>query len=163
MLIDFIDFSRLMVSQHKSGIYISKRCRDDQPILQMLNFPQKFLLMLHLGVPLIGKIFRAKTVRDSSTNWELDQQMEKRSLSYGGRIQLANWVLYGKLGCWFQEFKLPFTTIKKVHSIIYKFIWNKTKGIAWSIMSLPCEEGGLNLRDPKILNQIAELKRLICI
>lgn len=50
-------------------------------------------------------------------------QWKNKSLSFGGKIQLVNWVLLGKLLYWFHSIHLPMGVIKKAKQVIYHFIW----------------------------------------
>lgn len=74
---------------------------------------------------------------------------------------MANWIIYGKLIYWFHGLNIPNGTNKKQQSIIYRFIWDERKGNSWSIISLPKEEGELGLQDPKILNLVGGIMRLV--
>lgn len=80
----------------------------------MLRYVEGQFLLKYLGVPLVW--------RELCTNdcLPLIQQLpnyldnwKSKALSYGGWIQLANWVLFGKLLYWFQLMQLPTGVIKK--------------------------------------------------
>lgn len=51
--------------------------------------------------------------------------------------------------------------IKKSRSIIYRFVWNEQKVAGWKHMARPKKEGGITLKDPKLLNQTVAMKRLV--
>lgn len=119
----------------------------------------KSLPTIHLGILLVGKELREKDCEGLLNN--LSAYVDKwktKMLSYGGRVKLANWVLCGKMGYWFQIIHLLGSIVKKAHSIVYKFIWNETKGVVWARMSLLKDEGGIWLKDPQILNQTTTIK-----
>lgn len=108
VLIEFSDFTSLMVNQQKSGMYLSKKCRGDQSLLQILDFPQKSLPLLHLCVPLVGK-----ELQDKGCEGLLNQlnsyggKWKNKMFSYKGRIQLVNWVPYSTQNFWFQVIQMP--------------------------------------------------------
>lgn len=92
----------------------------------------------------------------------LDSYLAKwrtKALSYYGRLQLANWVLYGKFSYWLNGTLLPRKTLRKVKSIIYAFIWDGRKGISWSLMAKSKAEGGLGLRDLRLLDAATMIKK----
>lgn len=69
-----------------------------------------------------------------------------KCLSYEGRIQLFNWIIAGNYTYWAQGVALPSSVHKKIQKLVYHFIWDGRKGIPWSQMALPKEEGGLGVR-----------------
>lgn len=74
---------------------------------------------------------------------------------------LSNWVIYGQLLYWLQEFLLPEGIIKSIRSIIYRFVWNERRDVGWKIMARSMKEGGLGLWNPKILNTAEGIQRVI--
>lgn len=57
-------------------------------------------------------------------------------LSYGGRIQLFNWVFNGKVSYWVQATRLSKKTLRKIRSIGYNFLWDGRRGHGWDTITL---------------------------
>lgn len=51
--------------------------------------------------------------------------------------------------------------LKRARQIIYKFVWNEGRGMAWWRMALPRKEGVLGLRNPCFLGKFTTIKRAI--
>lgn len=68
-------------------------------------------------------------------------------LSYTGRMQLLKWGIYKKLIFWLEACKIFDTILIEVQSIIYRFLWDKSKAIGWELVGRLFEEGGLGSRN----------------
>lgn len=52
-----------------------------------------------------------------------------RTITFGGKAQLIEFVLMGKLMYWFQEFEFSLEVSKRSRSIIDRFLWGDSKGM----------------------------------
>lgn len=74
-----------------------------------------------------------------------------KSLSFAGQAQLIASVISGTVNFWISTFMLPHGCIKKIESLCSKFLWNGNidgngmAKVAWSMVCLPKNEGGLGL------------------
>ncbi|XP_050915389.1 uncharacterized protein LOC127130420 [Lathyrus oleraceus] len=72
-------------------------------------------------------------------------------LSFAGRLQLINSVLFSTTNYWLQYFPLPQTVMKKVEAACGSFLWSNSDKvtrkslIALSKVFLPKKQGGLNI------------------
>lgn len=108
ILNSFSKFSELSINSQKSSMIFSKICENSNDLQQILNFPVSKLPITYLDVP----ITRKKKAYNQC--WKLIQLIEAmlarwsgKCLSYGGRIQLVNWILAGKYTYWAQGIALP--------------------------------------------------------
>lgn len=119
----FSSYSSLNINQPKSDIYLSRSAQGRQDLLSIMKFSSKELLITHLGIPLVGHELREKDYKPLVNQLQTYlNNRAGRSLSSDGRIQLANWVLYGKLIYWFHGLNILVGVIKKMRSVIYRFI-----------------------------------------
>ena len=90
------------------------------PAIPPGNLPMKYL-----GVPLITtKLKRGdceeliRKISGRITSWN------SKFLSYAGRIQLINSVLYGIQSYWSSMFILPKSVLKELEKLMNHFLWN---------------------------------------
>lgn len=124
-IIEFSNFSDLLPNPSKSAIYLSWSCGDAQDILSILNYLRIYLSIKHLGLLIMGRELRFmihSNLIDQLSSYLM--QWRTWNLSYGGRLQLVKWVLYGKLQYWFQGMQLLKGVLDKVGKIVYTAIWN---------------------------------------
>lgn len=143
---NFSAFTRLQVNMIKSLVVLSTFIPNKRNLLQILCFLKASLPLKYLGVPIIGR--ELSVVYCVELIERLQNYLDKwrnQTISYGGRLQLANWVLMGRLNYWFLGLQLPREVLRKARQIIYRYNWNKGRGMAWWIMKLPKSEGGLGL------------------
>lgn len=124
--------------------------KDD--ILLASGFQQGILPFRYLGVPLCAK-------RMSVTQYQvlIDKMVRKISdwknkfLSYGGRLQLVQSILFSIQNYWSQIFLLPKRVMLAIESLCRKFLWagdlsqTKKSLISWNSICRPKAEGGLGL------------------
>lgn len=115
---------------------------------QMGTLPIKYLGLLLLAgklkkqdcIPLVARLC-------ARVEWTC------KFLGAAGRLQLVKSVLFGIHSYWSMFLSLPKCIIKKIQSILSRFLWNgKVEGpcqfkVAWNDCCLPKEEGGLGIRD----------------
>lgn len=61
---------------------------------------------------------------------------------------------------WAQGVSLPGIIFKKIRKLAYRFIWYGKKGISWSQMILPMEEGprGETVRDLPVISRVSNVR-----
>lgn len=73
-------------------------------------------------------------------------------LSFSGRLQLLKTVIFSTVNFWLSAFILPKGCITTIESLWSRFLWSddvdkrSIAKVAWTIVCLPKEEGGLGLR-----------------
>jgi len=127
----------------------------------------KGIPMKYLGVPLLSSRLNAiycKGLVDRITSkvWH----WTCRTLSYAGRVQLINSLLFSIQVFWASLFLLPGQVIKNMEQIMKSFLWSgsdmRTTGakVAWDQVCLPKKEGGLGIKRITEWNKIALLKHI---
>ncbi|XP_070055311.1 uncharacterized protein [Nicotiana tomentosiformis] len=87
-----------------------------------------------------------------------------KTLSYIGRVQIVQSILFGIQAFWAQLFILPTKVIKIVEGICRSYIWSganeitKKALLAWDRVCLPKAGGGLNITNFKLWNKVAIAK-----
>ena len=95
----------------------------------------------HDCAPLVAKI--TERVRHWATKF----------LSYAGRLQLIQSVLFNVQNYWCRHFIVPKGVLKKISQICSHFFWKgseqpaKGARVSWSTICLPKAEGGLGVKD----------------
>ena len=93
-------------------------------------------------------------------------QWTARFLSYVGRLQLINTVLFSRQSYWFSLFILPPTVYKLIEQIFAKFFRSgpsmdkRGAYIAWSQVTKPRKEGGLGIKKLSEWSRAAAMKHL---
>lgn len=166
MFKDFESWSGLSISLEKSTIYMAGvKEAEKRSVLTNFPFAVGELPVRYLGLPLMTQVMRKQDylpllekIRGKISSWTC------RFLSYAGRLQLINSVLMSIANFWSAVFRLPGACIKEVEQICAAFLWSgpslKTTSskVAWrGICSLKCE-GGLGIRDLKVVNKVYGLK-----
>jgi len=162
----FSQASGLQANMNKSSIYFGGVVVQEKlNILQQSgfgcgDFPFKYLcvplstkkLTIMQWSPLVNKII----ARISS--WTA------KKLSYAGRMQLVQFVLFGIQEYWSQLFTIPAKVLKLIESYCRSFTWSgsntitKRALIAWDKVCLPKSVGGMNLINIRMWNQAAIAK-----
>nr|XP_043639249.1 uncharacterized protein LOC122610319 [Erigeron canadensis] len=130
-------------------------------ILSILPFEEGKLPVKYLGVPLVSTrlIYRdckelVERIRDRVNNWE------NKFLSFAGRLQLVQSVLSSMHIYWSSVFILPARVTTEIEQILRGFLWSQgvlKKGqakVAWDVVCLPKQEGGLGIRHLDIWNSV---------
>ncbi|XP_060185254.1 uncharacterized protein LOC132614743 [Lycium barbarum] len=84
-----------------------------------------------------------------------------KKLSYAGRTQLVQTVLFGIQAYWAQLFKIPIKVLKTIEAFCRSYIWSgenvitKRALVAWERMCTPKSVGGLILINLKLWNKVA--------
>ena len=151
---EFQDLSGLYPNPNKSDIFLSGALNAErEQIICILGFREGELPMKYLGVPLLLsrlKVVYCKGLVDRITS--KNQHWTCRTLSYTGRVQLINSVLFSIQVYWASLFLLPGQVIKNVEQIMRSFLWSgsdmRTTGakVTWDQVCLPKKEGGLGIK-----------------
>lgn len=87
-------------------------------------------------------------------------------LSYAGRLQIINAVLFSIHNFWGAVFILPQSVLKEVEKVCKEYLWGKRNEqkkislVAWEKVCLPKKVGGLNIKDRRNWN-IAAVGKLL--
>lgn len=162
-------YSSLKANPLKSSYYLSnpppglKQWISSVYGIEEGSFPTKFL-----GVPLITQKLKSRDCQPllARITSRIDTWTVK-FLSFAGRLQLNKSVLQGIYSFWCAHFILPQHALKHIQSLLSRFLWNrnshsnsKTK-VAWDVVTLPKEEGGLGLKDVITWNKALILKHFL--
>ncbi|XP_028097019.1 uncharacterized protein LOC114296888 [Camellia sinensis] len=165
---EFSNLSGLTPNPSKSNIYFSG-CEMGlrASILDVTKFKEGTLPVKYLGVPLITTKLRATDcaplidrITKRVKNWT------NRTLSYAGRSQLIQSILFSMQVYWSSLFILPKKVIREIESILRAFLWSgselKTHSakIAWDSVCTPKNEGGLGFKSLDIWNKAAIAKHV---
>ncbi|XP_074293276.1 uncharacterized protein LOC141620254 [Silene latifolia] len=130
------------------------------------TFPVKYL-----GIPLLSS-----RLTQSMFNFLLDKirrlvsHWASNLLSYAGRIQLINSVIFGLRNFWVSSVLLPKGIAKKINKLCKDFLWGIEHGQSkhvfkiWDSFCLPREEGGVDIKEVLSWNKsqmLSWLKKLI--
>jgi hypothetical protein len=150
----------LKVNFHKSvlmGVNISQRWVEK--VSKFLNCKIGCTLFKYLGLPIGANPRRLDTwkpvieaVRSRLSKWKNNQ------LSIGGRVIIIKSVLSALPIYFLSFFKAPIGIISKLESLFKQFLWGgsedvrKINWVKWVNVRRPLEEGGLGIRNLRILN-----------
>jgi len=150
VLTEFQDLSGLYPNLNKSDVFLSGLLyAEKEQIIHILGFREGELPMKYLGVPLISsklKVVYCKGLVDRLTSKV--RHWTCRTLSYAGRVQLINSVLFSIQVYWASLFLLPGQVIKSVEQIMRSFLWSGSAmrttraKVAWEQVCLLKKEGG---------------------
>ncbi|PWA63121.1 reverse transcriptase domain, Reverse transcriptase zinc-binding domain protein [Artemisia annua] len=145
---EFKDVSGLAPSLPKSTAYFCNVLNHVKlAILQILPFVEGTLPVKYLGVPLVTTRLILRDCR------ELVEKLANRindwrnkSLSFAGRLQLIQSVLSSMHIYWASVFVLPARIVADLEQLMRGFLWKGYSKVAWEVVYLPKEEGGLGIR-----------------
>lgn len=162
----FEKWSGLKISIEKSTLYLAGVVEEDENrILSNFPFAKGELPVRYLGLPLMTKAMRqqdyfplVENIRGRISTWT------SRFLSYAGRLKLLKAVIMSLVNFWASVYLLPSKCIQEIESICGAFLWTgpelKTTGakVAWYTVCQVKTEGGLGIRDLRVVNRINVLK-----
>ncbi|XP_074283552.1 uncharacterized protein LOC141608099 [Silene latifolia] len=120
------------------------------------TFPFKYLgLPLH-DSHLHGHMYDAllSKIHQCITHWTT------KLLSYAGRLQLLNSILFGLEGYWCNTLLLPAGLLKTLNNLCRNYLWNSQEGQhrlymkSWLACCCPRDEGGFNIKEVLSLNRV---------
>ena len=152
--------SGLEINASKSSIFFGGVLDSiRQLILSDTGFAEGSFPFRYLGVPLSPH--RLLASQYSPLIHTLDSAIQSwmgKHLSYAGRLELLKSVLYGIIQFWLNIFLVPDTVIKQIICLCRNFLWtgtasrNKSALVAWCMVCLPKDEGGLGFFDLRARN-----------
>lgn len=151
----FATWSGLHANPAKTGIYFGGvPVANVDNILENTGFRKEAFPFRYLGIPL-----NASRLTVSICAPLLDSIAAKihhwstHFLSYAGRLQLINSVIFGILNFWCTPFLLPATILKEIDKMCRRFFWNyevnnrRMVFFSWHNICKPKAEGGLNIKE----------------
>nr|XP_009762280.1 PREDICTED: uncharacterized protein LOC104214325 [Nicotiana sylvestris] len=162
----FYRASRLQANQTKSFIYyggVTQVVKDEMQ--QIFGYSRGELPVKYLGVPL-------STKKMSFAQWQplIEKTVARisswtaKKLSYAGKIQLVQSVMFGIQAYWSQLFLIPSKFIKIIEAYCRSYVWSgynvitRRSLVTWEKMCTPMSAGGLNLINLKLWNMAAAAK-----
>jgi len=161
IFLEFSAASGLVMNPEKSQIFIcgvSDQLKNE--IVQLLGFSEGALPVRYLGVPLISARSNSKdclpivqNVRQRIDSWV------NKSLSYAGRVQLVNAVLFHLQVFWSGVFIIPSQVMKQIEACCRNFVWTGTWSqvgiplVSWKQICLPRNERGLGVKQLREWNR----------
>lgn len=121
--------------------------------MENLGYNEGTLPVRYLGIPLIST-----RLNDADCSPVLDnirkrfQSWSARFLSYVGRLQLINSVMFHLQSFWSAIVILPCSIFKKIEELCRNFLWSGHRDqkaiplVAWDRICLPRNEGGLGVK-----------------
>lgn len=166
ILEEFRLISGLKINKQKSELLLdggsSSRCRQ---LANAMGMAQGALPLRYLGVPLSPK---------KMTRTDFQPLLDKiaarfnswtvKHLSFAGRFQLIQAVIYSTISFWASMFIIPMECINILERMCGAFLWNgapnSARGakIAWDSVCTPKEVGGLGLKRLADWNKVLGLK-----
>jgi hypothetical protein len=154
VLTEFQDLLGLYPNPIKNDIFLSGQLgAEREQIILILGFREGELPMKYLVAPLLSsrqKAIYCKGLVDRITSKV--RHWTCRTLSYAGRVQLINLVLFSIQVYWASLFLLPRQVIKNVEQIMRSFLWSGSDmrttraKVAWDQVCLSKKEGGLGIK-----------------
>lgn len=132
-----------------------------------MYFKERELPVRYLGVPLIARKLSAlgcKALLERITA-RINSWASKK-LSFAGRFQLLSSVMFSIQVYWSSMFILPKKIIKTIEHKFNSFLWKGTDQsalgvkVAWHLVCVPKQEGGLGLKRIEDWNKAAILKHI---
>ena len=164
----FYTFSGLQLNCEKYELFSTGISREKLlEIHQISGFKLGTLPVKYLGVPLVTRRLNDKDcvplverITTRINHWA------SKMLSYAGRLQLIQSVIYSIQNYWCRHFMLPKSVLKKISQTCAHFFWQgnstNSKGarVSWQAICYPKAEGGLGLKDVVSWNHACMLHHL---
>ncbi|CAA7013480.1 unnamed protein product [Microthlaspi erraticum] len=158
--------SGLALSLQKSCLFLDGNNQElTLNLASSLGLVHGALPVRYLGLPLMPHKLRPvdyqrliDRVRSRICSWTA------RRLSFAGRLQLIQSVIYGIISFWSAAFPLPKKCLHKLEQMCNAFLWNgvpdSARGarVSWASVCSPKSAGGLGLRRLEDMNQVFGLK-----
>ncbi|KAL8122679.1 hypothetical protein AgCh_010876 [Apium graveolens] len=164
----FSSWSGLTPSIHKSTSYLCNCDTDFTNWFDTLSIPRGNLPVKFLGVPLISSQL---CVNDCMPLVEkITSRLQSWAtllLSFAGRVTLIKSIVHAIQAFWCNHFMLPGSVHATIQSMLTRFLWKgniNNKGgakVAWNVICLPREEGGLGLKNMAEWNKAQLIHHLI--
>lgn len=161
----FASWSGLQANPNKTGIYFGGVSEENiDNILRSSGFNKENFPFRYLGIPLSSSrltITACAPLLDSISANLI--HLSTHFLSYAGRLQLINSIIFGIINYWCTPFLLPAALLIEITKMCRRFFWNsedkrhKMIFFGWTRICRPKSEGGLNIKELLSWN-----KSLIC-
>ena len=166
LLNEFYSGSGLQLNLAKTGLFLDGANHSvTRELAESFGLSQGSLPVRYLGVPLMPHKLRPQDyqplidrVKKKIKSWTI------RNLSFAGRLQLIQSVLYGMFNFWASVFPLPKGCIDAIVRLCNAFLWTgdseSAQGakICWESVCTPRKAGGLGLRRLQDSNKVFSLK-----
>ncbi|CAA7042276.1 unnamed protein product [Microthlaspi erraticum] len=166
VLKDFEGTSGLALSLQKSCLFLDGNNQElTRHLASTFGLVHGALPVRYLGLPLLPHKLRPldyqpliDRVRSRICSWTA------RQLSFAGRLQLIQSVIYSMINFWSAVFPLPKKCLDQLERMCNAFLWNGTPDsargarVSWSSVCSPKSSGGLGLRRLEEMNQVFGLK-----
>lgn len=166
VLKDFELISGLALNLRKSRLFLDgNQINTTSTLASAYGLTHGILHVRYLGVPLSPSKLKKHDyqplidkVLSRMRSWTV------KRLSFAGRLQLLESVIYGIINFWSSVFSLPKGCLDRLEQICNAFLWSgeatSARGakIAWRTVCTPKKSGGLGLRRLLSSNQVFELK-----
>lgn len=166
ILNEFREVSGLKINREKTELLLdggdASRCRE---MAAELGIAQGSLPVRYLGVPLSPKKLRRSEfqplldkIQARFNSWTV------KHLSFAGRFQLIQAVIYSTISFWASMFVIPNDCVRILERMCSAFLWsgapNSARGakISWESVCTPKEVGGLGLKRLEDWNKVLGLK-----
>lgn len=166
ILEEFKQISRLSINRDKTELMIDGGSHSVcQELAESLEIKQGELSVRYLVVPLASKKMRKSDFKPLLDKVEARfNSWTVKHLSFAGRFQLIQAVIYSTISFWTSIFILPKECITILERMCNAFPWDgppqSARGakISWDIICTTKKEGGLGLRKLADWNQVLALK-----
>ncbi|XP_028124903.1 uncharacterized protein LOC114321868 [Camellia sinensis] len=165
---EFQSLSGLSPSPHKSHIFFSgceKNLRVE--LLNVIKFNEDVLPVRYLGLPLISTKLKSsdcdklvERITNRIKSWT------NKCLTYAGRAQLIQSILFSMQLYWSSLFILPKKVVKSIESLFRSFFWSGCEirkygaKVSWEHVCSPKSEGGLGFKSIEVWNKAAVAKHI---
>lgn len=164
----FYNWSGLKLNPEKSEIFTGGITEEGISILvNSSGFKKGTLPVRYLGLPLVsGKLSTKNCEALTERILKRIRSWSVKHLSYAGRVQLINSVLFSMASYWCIHFILPKKVIKLVQQKCRSFLWKGLEQhigggkLGWETLCLPKSDGGLGIKDLTLWNKVCVLKNL---
>ncbi|CAK8562737.1 unnamed protein product [Lathyrus sativus] len=164
----FLKATGLVVNPQKCRIYCAgMEEMTKQNITEASGFQVVRLPFKYLGVSVTGKKLSVRhyallidKIVGKIKHWTV------WLLTYAGRLQLINYIMFAMTNYWLTCFPFPKTVLQKIESICRIFLWtggfkgNRKALVAWKQIYNPRSHGGLNIVDIEVWNKSTIMKLL---
>ncbi|KAG7558113.1 Reverse transcriptase domain [Arabidopsis suecica] len=166
ILEEFKEGSGLSVNREKTALFLDGGCiQGNMDMAARLGLQQGSLPVRYLGVPLTSKKMTKQDYKPLT-----DRILSRFSawtvkhLSFAGRLQLIQTVIYSIITFWASIFILPNKCLEEIERMCSAFLWTGKPGsargakVSWESVCTPKECGGLGLRRLLPWNKVLGLK-----
>lgn len=165
---NFSDATGLVINLTKCKIFFGGIDDETKGVIKRTtNFKEGHFPIRYLGVPLTSKKLTithylplVEKIVCRTRHWTT------RLLSHAGRIQLVKSISFSITQYWMLCFPIPKFVLKKIEAICRSFIWTgcsevkKKSPVAWETVCRPKCQGGLDIINLTVWNQVTMMKCL---